>query len=86
MEKEGIKRTRLLWHGSKTVNWFSILSKGLLLNPDAAITGKMWGNGIYFATDFDKSWGYVDVGRWVNGKAGNLVYMGLYETAFGTPW
>ena len=36
------KTTRLLWHGSKNENWFSIMSNGLLLNPNAAITGKMF--------------------------------------------
>ena len=85
VEREGIKETRLLWHGSKAVNWFSIIVKSLLLNPIAAITGKMWGNGIYFAPDFNKSWGYTDVGKWVGGSA-EEVYMALFRTAFGTPW
>ena len=35
------KTTKLLWHGSKNENWFSIMSNGLLLNPNAAITGKL---------------------------------------------
>jgi poly [ADP-ribose] polymerase len=38
------KTTRLLWHGSKNENWFSIMSNGLLLNPNAAITGKLYRN------------------------------------------
>ena len=36
------KTTKLLWHGSKNENWFSIMSNGLLLNPNAVITGKMF--------------------------------------------
>lgn len=36
------KTTKLLWHGSKNENWFSIMSNGLLLNPNAAITGKLY--------------------------------------------
>ena len=84
VEREKIKETRLFWHGSKAVNWFSIIVKSLLLNPIAAITGKMWGNGIYFAPDFNKSWGYTDVGKWVGGNADN-VYMALFRVAF-KPW
>ena len=36
------KTTKLLWHGSKNENWFSIMSNGLLLNPNAIITAKMF--------------------------------------------
>ena len=44
------KTTKLLWHGSKNENWFSIMSNGLLLNPNAVITGKMFGFGLYYRT------------------------------------
>lgn len=48
----------LLIHGSRLCNWISILKHGLVLNPEnfgASITGKMFGNGIYFANSFSKS-------------------------------
>lgn len=77
--------TKLFWHGSRNANWFSILQKGLMLNPDAAITGKMFGNGIYFAPSATKSWGYTSAGKW-NGESSNEVYMALYETAYGVPY
>lgn len=48
------KTTKLLWHGSKNENWFSIMSNGLLLNPNAAITGKMFGFGLYYRTTSKK--------------------------------
>lgn len=56
-----------------------------MLNPNAIITGKMWGNGIYFAPSAQKSWGYTSVGKWTNGSA-QTVFMGLYETAYGNPY
>lgn len=79
--------TRLFWHGSRNANWFSILQKGLMLNPDAVITGKMFGNGIYFAPSAMKSWGYTSSreGKW-NNEVLPEAYMALYETAYGTPY
>lgn len=77
--------TKLFWHGSRNANWFSILQKGLMLNPDAVITGKMFGNGIYFAPSAMKSWGYTSAGKW-NGESSDEVYMALYETAYGVPY
>ena len=76
--------TKLFWHGSRNANWFSILQKGLLLNPDATITGKMFGNGVYFAPQSLKSWGYTSAGKWT-GESSKYAYMALYETAYGTP-
>lgn len=58
-----------------------------MLNPNATITGKMWGNGIYFAPSSMKSWGYTSVGKWVqHDEITPSVFMGLYETAYGTPY
>lgn len=83
-KENNIKTKKLLWHGSRNENWLSIANKGLLLNPDAVITGKMYGNGIYFSTDSDKSYGYTSGGYW-NGGHSNTRFMALYETAYGTP-
>ena len=85
-ESNGITRTKLLWHGSSNENWLSIIQKSLLLKPDAKITGKMFGNGIYFAPDANKSWGYTS-GRnsyWAKGTS-NTAIMGLFEVAYGNP-
>ena len=83
-KENNIKTKKLLWHGSKNENWLSIANKGLLLNPDAVITGKMYGNGIYFSTDSDKSYGYTSGGYWSGGHS-DTRFMALYETAYGTP-
>lgn len=53
----------LLFHGSALTNWLSILKHDLLINPTAVknnvvVTGKMFGNGIYFANCVSKSWNY----------------------------
>ena len=59
MKKEDIHQVKQLWHGSRNENWFSILENGLQLNPNAIITGKMFGKGIYFAPSSNKSWNYT---------------------------
>jgi len=58
-----IKERMLLYHGSAIANWLSILKHDLLINPAAVknnvvVTGKMFGNGIYFANCISKSYGY----------------------------
>lgn len=47
---------KLLWHGSPTVNWIGIINEGLLLSK---ANDGMFGKGIYFADDLDKSGGYT---------------------------
>ena len=43
-----IKDTRLLFHGSRSENFWSIMKTGLVLRPtNAVITGKMFGYGCY---------------------------------------
>lgn len=80
-------RTKLLWHGSRNENWISILKSGLLLRPNAVITGKMFGNGIYFAPLAKKSLGYTSLSGsyWAHGGS-DRAFMAVFETAYGTPW
>ncbi|XP_055374937.1 poly [ADP-ribose] polymerase 1-like [Condylostylus longicornis] len=42
---------KLLWHGTPLSNYASILSRGLSIKPppNVQVTGKMFGDGIYFA-------------------------------------
>jgi hypothetical protein len=50
---------RLLWHGSRVGNFCGILKDGLrIAPPEASHTGAMFGNGIYFADQFQKSLNY----------------------------
>ena len=73
-----------LWHGSKNENFHSILCSGLLLNPNASITGKMFGYGIYFAPSFAKSLGYssIDGSCWAGGNS-ERAYMAVFDVALG---
>ena len=80
----GVKK---LWHGSTTENWWSILTNGLSLNPNARITGKMFGNGIYFAPKAKKSLGYTSIRGSYWARGGDSVgYMGVFDVACGKPW
>lgn len=87
VDSENIK-TKLLWHGSRNENWWSIINQGLVLKPtNAVITGKMFGYGIYFATKARKSLGYTSLSGsyWAHGSSASA-FMGLYEVAYGTPF
>lgn len=89
VQKMGIQpsQIRLLYHGTRTENIWSIMNTGLLLNPDAVINGKMFGQGIYFAPEGDKARGYTDMAGsyWANGKD-NRGYMLGCRVAVGNPY
>lgn len=78
------KDCRLFYHGSKTENWFSIMKSGLILNPDAKVTGKMFGKGLYFAPDARKSLNYMDTAGscWNNGTR-QTGFLAVYSVALG---
>ena len=83
-----IKNTKLLFHGSRTENWFSILKTGLKIRPANAIwTGSMFSDGLYFAPKCQKSIGYTSLGGsyWANGND-KTAYMALFDTAYGKPY
>lgn len=87
LEKNGIRKVQMLWHGSRNENWMSIIQNSLQLHPNAVVTGKMFGNGIYFAPSSMKSWGYTSClgSYWAKGNS-KTGYMGLYACAIGTPY
>lgn len=81
-------KKKLLWHGSRTENWWGILCSGLKIHPsNAQINGKMFGYGIYFAPKAMKSLGYTSMTgtRWARGSD-NRGFMALYEVAYGKPY
>jgi poly [ADP-ribose] polymerase len=78
------KETQLLWHGSKSCNYLSIISKSLLIRPSFAnFNGNMWDSGIYAASDHDKSFGYTDSGRWVGGQSTSKQLLLLFDFHVG---
>lgn len=77
--------TRLLWHGSRNENWWSIINQGLKIRPSNAVhTGSMFGDGLYFADKAKKSYGYTSSSHacYVRGNA-NVVFMALYSVLTG---
>lgn len=88
VKDNNIKDVRLLFHGSRNENWWSIIQSGLVLRPtNAVITGKLYGYGIYFAPKARKSLGYTSLNGsyWARGNA-NSGFMALMSVAYGTPY
>jgi poly [ADP-ribose] polymerase len=87
IKDNNIASKKLLWHGSRNENWWSIVNSGLVLRPNAVITGKMFGNGIYFAPSAGKSFGYTSYSGsyWAGGKS-NVAFMSLFDVAYGKPY
>ena len=86
--ENNIKDTRLLFHGSRSENWFSIIKTGLMIRPSNAVyTGSMFSDGIYFSPKCQKSIGYTSLSGsyWTQG-GDNTAYMALFEVAYGTPY
>lgn len=75
---DGLHNKQLLWHGTRLANAVGILTTGLRINPsDVPTTGKMFGNGLYFANASTKSAGYMGL----QGKGQGLLF--LCEVALG---
>ena len=88
VDENDIKDTRLLFHGSRSENFWSIIKTGLVLRPtNAVITGKMFGYGCYYAPKCAKSIGYTSLSGsyWAHG-GNNTAYMALFDVAYGTPY
>jgi poly [ADP-ribose] polymerase len=72
-----------LWHGTNTANILSILHTGFKTQPPAtaAITGKLFGPGLYFALQSTKSLNY-GFGYWSGTKDRNCFLL-LCDVAVG---
>lgn len=75
-----------LWHGSRTFNVLSILRSGLFCPPvtgtSYVTTGRMFGDGIYFAPQSSKSLMY-STNYWGGGSRDNNCFMFLADVAVG---
>lgn len=61
---DSLHNKQLLWHGTRMANAVGILTTGLRINPvGVPTTGKMFGNGLYFANSSTKSAGYLGTHR-----------------------
>lgn len=75
-----------LWHGTKVVNILSILKSGLLMPKysPGAVTGYMFGQGLYFAKQSSKSLNYCDGMYWnSSSRSDNKIYMFVADIAMG---
>jgi poly [ADP-ribose] polymerase len=72
-----------LWHGTKASNLLSILKSGFYIPPTNAphVTGRLFGNGIYFSDQSTKSLNYA-YGYW-DGRREDNCFMFLNDVAMG---
>ena len=86
--KYKIDNTKLMWHGSRSENFFNILKTGLKIRPaNAVYTGSMFSDGLYFSTLARKSIGYTSTSGsyWARGSA-QTGFMAIFEVAYGNPY
>lgn len=86
MDQNGYKSKDIhyLYHGSRNENWYGLMTKDPLLRPQGVIiTGKAFGNGIYFAPKAKKSIGYSSLrGAYWTGGMQNKGYLAVYKVLF----
>lgn len=85
--REGLKgdhrKEQLLWHGTKTGSWVPILKEGLKIMPNAT-NGRMFGDGLYFATDAGKSALYTSAKGSKYGEAfSDSGFLAIYKVRTG---
>lgn len=74
----------LLWHGTRAGNILSILKNGLIIPPARSghVTGRMFGNGLYFSDQSTKSLNY-SYGYWDSRQKDDTCYMFLCDVDMG---
>lgn len=78
----------LYFHGTQNMNMYGICKKGLLLNPDAPVNGKMFGQGSYFADCVSKSMRYTSLAgsnNVHNGKVTDKGFLFMFKVAYKNP-
>ncbi|MNR71601.1 Poly(ADP-ribose) polymerase catalytic domain protein [compost metagenome] len=74
-----------LWHGTRAYNVLSILKQGLIVPKSGgsySITGRMFGDGLYFSDQSSKSLNY-SMGYWDGGSYDSNCFMFLADVAMG---
>jgi poly [ADP-ribose] polymerase 2/3/4 len=76
---------RDLWHGTKASNLLSILKSGLFIPPTSAaqVTGRMFGDGLYFSIQSTKALNYATNFWNQSGNSNQRTFMFLCEVALG---
>ena len=81
----GMSNIMRLWHGTRAFNVLSILKNGLIVPKNTgtyAITGRMFGDGLYFSDQSTKSLNY-SYGYWDGGSKDSECFMFLADVAMG---
>ncbi len=86
-QKDGAKMSNIqrLWHGTRVHNVLSIFKSGKKKkksNGSIQITGRMFGDGLYFSDQATKSLNY-SYGYWDGGSKDNNCFMFLADVAMG---
>lgn len=86
LEEATNKEEKEFFHGSVNANMVSLISSGGPNVRVGAANGRMFGNGSYWANDFDKSLGYTSYSgsRWAKGNS-STAYMLVGKVHYGNP-
>jgi len=82
---QAAKNNWTLWHGTRVFNVLSILKSGLIIPRSGGsinITGRMFGDGLYFSDQSTKSLNY-SYGYWDGGRRDSNCFMFLFDVAMG---
>lgn len=80
---KGVKPV-LLWHGSRSENWFHIVGEGLKIEHANSGMFSAFNSGLYFAPKFSKSEGYTSIyGSHWRGGTEKKAYLALFDVAMG---
>jgi poly [ADP-ribose] polymerase 2/3/4 len=82
---KSVGNVQSLWHGTRAFNVLSILKNGLIVPKSGGsynITGRMYGDGLYFSDQSTKSLNY-SYGYWDGGPRDNNCFMFIADVAMG---
>lgn len=86
IKSKKVGNVKHLWHGTRACNLLSILKGGLIIpksrDRNFTITGRMFGDGLYFSDQSTKALNY-SYGYWGNGGYDNNCFMFLCDVAMG---
>jgi poly [ADP-ribose] polymerase len=82
-----IGNVKRMWHGTRAFNVLSILASGMKVPSRSAsnVTGRMFGDGLYFSEQSTKSLNYSRGGMWSSGTDSRAL-MFVADVAMGTPY
>lgn len=80
-----IKKMKFLYHGSMNENFWNIYKTGLILHSNAKTAGKMFGYGLYFASEPRKSLRYTSLKGCnnIHTNTGNTGLLAVFKVATG---